>query len=95
MSRTKKPPRPPKSPPPREWEREQLDDDDEMKLLTMHVARLMEHFENVQIMVSRYEPSTKKTVQYCTGDGNYSARFGLALEWVTQEQNNFGLELDD
>ena len=54
-----------------------------MKMLDAHVARLCEHFDTVQIFVTRHDG------EYCMvanrGNGNWYARYGQIHEWLIQE----------
>jgi hypothetical protein len=60
------------------------DDDPNMKRVKRHAAQLCEHFDNVQIMVSKMEGS--RTITIASGEGNYSARYGLCAEWVKRQE---------
>ena len=70
---------------------EQIDhEDDEFKIVKMHVARLSEHFDSVVVMVSRHDFKSGKTISFVNGEGNYNARYGLAKEWVLKEERSMG-----
>lgn len=62
------------------------DGDSDLKMIKMHAARLGEHFDSVLILVTRHDTKEHKTVQLATGEGNFSARYGLAKEWVLKEE---------
>lgn len=54
-----------------------------MQIIEVHVNQLMEHFDTVQIFVTRHEPATLNgTVRADLGGGNWYARYGQAKEWL-------------
>ena len=53
----------------------------EMSLLRKHVAQLMEHFDSVQIFVSRTDG--ENTVSASRGGGNRNTRTGQVRDWIT------------
>jgi len=54
-------------------------------LLDSHVAQLMEHFDTVQIFVTKYKPD--RTTDYVSrGSGNWFARKGQIGEWITRTE---------
>lgn len=64
-----------------------IKDDDssaESKALTRAVNDLGEHWESVQIVVSRYDPATGETVSTARGTGNFHARLGSVRHWVSE-----------
>ena len=57
-------------------------DDEEMRRITGDAAtRLMEHFDNVQIFVSK-KANDGLTYSCCFGSGNWFARVGQVGEWL-------------
>lgn len=59
--------------------------DEAEKLLDEHVAKLMEHWENVQIFCSRTVDGGQFTCGVNRGAGNYYAREGQVRQWLTEE----------
>lgn len=59
------------------------DKDPEIELLEKHIAQLMEHFETVQIFVTRHDAG-QGTFNINLGDGNFFARLGQVQEWITK-----------
>lgn len=60
------------------------------------VARLMEHFDTVQIFVTRH--TANGTVNAHWGEGNWFARRGHVGDWITkcdQEARNLAQRADD
>lgn len=55
-----------------------------MKCLDSHVSQLMEHFDAVQIFVSRYDGETGNTGSIHRGKGNWYARVGQVGEWLSE-----------
>ena len=58
--------------------------DDDMKMLGSHVSRLCEHFDTVQIFVTRHQGGSSMTAN--RGGGNWYARFGQVRQWLIQEE---------
>lgn len=65
------------------------DDDDgestgdrEMQILRSHALQLHEHFESVQIIVTRHDVEEDGTVLAHHGEGNWFARYGSVKEWL-------------
>lgn len=60
-----------------------IEDMDRLK----HAARLLgEHFDCVQIFVSRHEPYQRDgTVNAAYGEGNWFARYGQIQEWMVRQ----------
>jgi hypothetical protein len=77
----------------REFEqREQQDRDTD--LLKSHVAKLMEHFESVQIFATRHMQSELGgTVNVQFGAGNWFARYGQVRAWVVKEDELLRFEV--
>jgi hypothetical protein len=58
--------------------------DDESRL-TKAIQTLSEHFDTVQLFVTRHEPGALDgTVSACRGTGNWYARIGYVKEWIIQ-----------
>lgn len=55
------------------------------ELVKKHVQQLMEHFDSVQIFVTRSEPSLDGTAHCSQGGGNWFARYGQVHSWLTKE----------
>lgn len=48
---------------------------------------LIEHFDTVQLFVTRHEPVTESgTLEYIQGAGNYYARFGQVQMWLEKQR---------
>ena len=56
----------------------------------LSVARqLGEHFDSVQIFVTRHEPGERDgTVTACAGIGNWYSRYGQIKEWVIKQDQH-------
>lgn len=51
-----------------------------------HVEQLLEHFDTVQIFVTRHMPAELDgTRMVSTGGGNWFARYGYCKEWLIKE----------
>lgn len=60
---------------------------EDMDLVRKHVTSLGEHFDSVQIFVTRHEPAEKDgTVTINFGSGNWFARYGQVRNWVNVEE---------
>lgn len=60
--------------------------EDEFELVKDICARLSEHFDHVQVFVSKdHHDSDKGVVQCDWGKGNYLARYGQVREWVVYQ----------
>lgn len=57
----------------------------DMEMVEKHVQQLAEHFDTVHIFTTRYVGETESTRSVQTGCGNYFARYGQAVEWVAQK----------
>lgn len=58
----------------------------DLALVDQAVERLGEHFDTVQIFVTRHDQGEEDgTVSCIKGSGNYYARLGLVNEWLTKE----------
>lgn len=56
--------------------------DRDMKILASHAAQLAEHFESVQIIVTKNTEEGDGTVLAHQGAGNWFARYGSVREWL-------------
>lgn len=66
-------------------EPERSSSDSDIAVVRKAVEALGEHFDTVQIFVTRYEAEKKEsqTVSVHDGMGNWHARYGQVLEWIT------------
>ena len=60
------------------------DADREMALLEQHVNQLAEHFDSVQIFVTRSDPQQDGTVNANRGTGNWFTRYGQVRSWLVK-----------
>ncbi len=67
--------------------------DEERDLIKKHCDQLMEHFESVQIFVTRNSPENSGTVHVGRGEGNYFARLGQIHQWLLKEEEGFREEI--
>jgi len=59
------------------------------QLLSKALNLLCEHYDSVQIFVTRHEPVTEKgTVEFDCGIGNYYARLGQISMWTKRQEAN-------
>ena len=67
------------------------DDDDDPalkvtdKVLKRAITVLREHFDTVQIFVTKQSDDDEKTWDGTTGSGNFLARKGQVIEWMTRQ----------
>lgn len=60
---------------------------DDVERVKRYVTQLGEHFECVQIFVSRHIPAELDgTISTNQGSGNWFARYGQIREWITYEE---------
>lgn len=64
----------------------QNDPDELREMVDRHVNALSEHFDTVQIYVTRQEGEKDQTRGINRGAGNWFARFGQVREWVVYEE---------
>lgn len=57
--------------------------DADLQIVAAHADRLMEHFDSVQIFVSRHLQDGD-TRAISRGAGNYCARIGQIKEWIIE-----------
>lgn len=58
----------------------------ELAVLTKACADIREHWDTVQIFVTRHEPGQSNTQHAVYGFGNYFARTGHVREWLQREE---------
>lgn len=63
---------------------EQTEKDRELGIVKSHCAMLQEHFDSVQVFVTRYD-SSAGTVNVAWGSGNYFSRYGQVVQWIEKE----------
>jgi hypothetical protein len=60
----------------------------EAKVLNRAIDDLSEHFDTVQVFVTKHEPAEEDgTIEYNAGIGNIYARFGHVEMWVDEQKN--------
>lgn len=60
--------------------------DDDLKIVQKHINQLAEHFETVQVFVTkRGEKNTDDTTRISYGSGNWFARYGQINLWLRGE----------
>lgn len=52
-------------------------------ILRRHCSQIMEHFDSVQIFVTRTMPDGTRTIAW--GDGNWFARYGQISYWLDEQ----------
>jgi hypothetical protein len=69
--------------------------DADIKIIDLAVARLAEHFDTVQVFVTRHDSRTG-TINVQRGSGNWFARSGQVREWlIKQDQISQCSAIDD
>jgi hypothetical protein len=61
-------------------------DEHEVALVQHHVDKLMEHFDTVQVFVSKHNPVENRTEFLSKGAGNNYARYGQVKQWVIEDE---------
>lgn len=56
----------------------------DLRILRSHTAQLSEHFDSVEIFVTRKHPGGTINAEH--GDGNWYARYGQVRQWVISEE---------
>ncbi len=65
------------------------DTDEDVKRVEQHANALAEHFDSVQIFVTRHEAGRKEgTVNVNLGAGNWFTRFGQVKEWILRVEED-------
>jgi len=60
----------------------------ESKVLNRAINDLSEHFDTVQVFVTKHEPAEENgTIEYNGGIGNFYARSGHVEMWVDEQKN--------
>lgn len=62
------------------------EENDELTLIQRHIDALMEHFDTVQIFVSKHDSIDNKTGFITKGAGNSYARYGQIKQWVIEDE---------
>lgn len=57
----------------------------ELAIVRSHANQLAEHFDSVQIFVTRHAGDGNGTVRINCGSGNAFARYGQVRQWIIQE----------
>lgn len=60
-----------------------MKDEETSRILSEAVSSLREHFDTVQIFVTRHDIDAEGTLSRAEGSGNYFARYGLCEQWVS------------
>ena len=64
------------------------------KIVDQAIAILGEHFDTVQVFVSRHDGGAKGgTITLNAGNGNWHARVGQVCEWVIQVEERQRMEV--
>lgn len=64
-----------------------MDRETDMKMVEKAVNELGDHFDSVQIFVSRYDSGQEDgTVNINIGVGNWYARYGQVMEWCIKQE---------
>ena len=66
----------------------QSTEEQDLALVRSHANRLSEHFDTVQIFVTRASPCGG-TINVQLGSGNWFARYGQVQAWVRQQNGEF------
>lgn len=62
-----------------------VDEERELAIVKNHCVMLTEHFDTVQIFVTRHESNAIGTVSCNFGTGNFFARFGQIQLWLEDQ----------
>lgn len=68
------------------------------KLVKDSAAKLIEHFDTVQIFVTRHRGDLETTQSFEYGEGNFYARLGHITEWISMQdqfQRNAAIKKDN
>lgn len=71
------------------------EEDTDVGRVRKHLEALSVHFDNVQIFASRVDLTEEKTVGVALGAGNWYARHGQVLEWLTKCNESSRIEERD
>lgn len=64
-----------------------MGDDERIEIIRSHVARLLEHFDSVEIFVTRQDEESEATDAFNLGGGNLYARIGQIRQWLMMEDD--------
>ncbi len=67
-----------------------MSEERDLKIVQSHCAQLAEHFDNVQIFVTKMGEDGTVNCHY--GSGNWFARYGQIKYWVKKEENSLAKE---
>lgn len=67
-------------------------EDKDVSILKSHAAQLAEHFDSVQILVTRHSPEDDGTINVAWGAGNWFARIGQVREWLLKKDEESRVE---
>lgn len=70
-------------------------EDRDMAILDKHCILLSEHFDNIQIIVTRRDPDSDQTMKANRGYGNWYANYGAVKEWVTENEERSRMHIRD
>ena len=59
----------------------------QLKIVTSHVQQLAEHFDTVQIFVTRHEGDGNGPLRMDSGSGNFYGRFGQIACWIDKKHS--------
>lgn len=63
-----------------------MSSESDMELVKKHAEGLGDHFDSVQIFVTRHEPAQEGgTVNINYGSGNYFTRYGHIADWMIRQ----------
>lgn len=62
-----------------------MEKDEDIALVRRAISQLIEHFDAVQIFVSRHDGGEEETMAIHLGEGNWYARFGQVMDWMNKE----------
>jgi hypothetical protein len=68
------------------------EEDKDMRILRNECARLSEHFETVQIFVTRNQDDGTVNAQF--GTGNWYSRYGQIKLWLLREERRTEMNLE-
>lgn len=64
----------------------------DMKIVQAAVSGLGEHFDTVQVFVSRFEHEDRGTMNVAYGAGNWYARYGQVVQWIERRNEDDRIE---
>ena len=70
-----------------------MTNDEAEKILSRHLAQIMEHFDSVRVVVTRFDPEANDTQMHSYGHGNFYAQYGAVKAWV--EAQEFGIQTQE